>query len=256
MKLENVATLVLAGGTVKDPAAWGGVTNRALVEVGGRPLLDHVLQALKRSAPGRVLVAGDVPLPNGCIAAPGGASLLDTLLSGVAQLEPQETRLLIVTADLPFLTGEAVRDVLKRAPKDAAFVYPIVEAALCYERFPTMKRTVVKTAQGFFTGGNLALVDVDFVRANEDKIRSAYDARKSPLRLAGMLGGGTLLRLLVSPVFPELLPVPYLEKAVGRLLGGATVRALVTPYPEIGADLDRPEELSMVREIIESESRS
>ncbi len=243
----SVATLILAGGAVKDPAAWGGLTNRALLDLGGQTMLERVAGALKTSVPGRILVAGDVPLPGGCIAAPGGASLLDTLLNGISLLEPGEDRLLIVTADIPFLTPEAVRDVLERAPKNAAFVYPIVEARLCYEKFPQMKRTVVKTMQGTFTGGNLALLDAGFVRAHEAEIRAAYAARKSPFRLAGMLGYGTLGRLALSQVAPKMLPIPYLEAAVGRLLGGAVASALITPYPEIGADIDRPEEVEIAR---------
>jgi CMP-2-keto-3-deoxyoctulosonic acid synthetase len=252
----STAALILAGGTVEDPDAWGGVKNRALVEVGGKTLLTRVADAVRAAVPGRVLVAGDVPLPPGCVPVAGGATLLNTLLSGVAALEPGETRLLIVTADLPFLTPEAVKDILNRAPTDAAFVYPIVEAVHCYERFPQMKRTTVKTAQGTFTGGNLALIDAGFARSHETTIRAAYSARKSPLRLAGMLGWGTILRFALSPLTPAALPIPHLERAVGILLGGVEVRALITPYPEIGADLDRPEELSLVRALLESESRA
>ena len=259
----NVATLVLAGGRIKEPdaAAWKpllptGATNRALLEIGGRSMLDRVVDALRESAPGRIFVAGAVPLPRGCLAAPGGETLLETLLAGVDALDKSETRLLVVTADIPFLTPEAVRDVLERSAVDAAFVYPIVEAALCYGRFPEMKRTVVKTAQGTFTGGNVVVIDADFARREADAIRRAYAARKSPARLAGMLGLGTLGRLALAPLFPGTLPIPYLEAAAGRLLGGATVQALVTPFPEIGADIDRPADAILARKLFEAREPS
>ena len=243
----SIVTLILAGGKVKDrdAAAWEPylgreVTNRALLDLNGTSMLERVVEPLRQAAPGRILVAGDVPLPEGCTPAPGGDSLLDTLLNGVAALDKGETRLLVVTADIPFLTAEAIQDVLDRAPEGAAFVYPIVEATRCYKRFPEMKRTVVKTAQGTFTGGNVVLIDAAFAREKSGAIRAAFAARKSPFKLAGMLGFGTLARLAASSVYPAALPIPYLEAAVGRLLGGASVRALVSPYPEIGADIDRP----------------
>lgn len=255
----SVATLVLAGGRIKarDADAWSpclgpGVTNRALLDLNGTTMLERVLAPVRVAAPGRIFVAGDVPLPEGCLPASGGETLLDTLLNGVAALDRDETRLLVVTADIPFLTVEAIADVLTRSPKDAAFVYPIVEASRCYERFPEMKRTVVKTAQGTFTGGNLVLIDAAFAREKAGVIRAAYAARKSPLKLAGMLGLGTLGRLLVSSIYPAALPIPYLEVAVGRLLGGASVCALDTPFPEIGADIDRPEDVPLARKLLAS----
>ena len=113
-----------------------------------------------------------------------------------------------------------------------------------------MKRTIVKTAQGTYTGGNLVLIDAEFAREKADVIRAAYAARKSPARLAGMLGFGTLARLALSPFVPAALPIPYLELAVGRLLGGAAVCAFDTPFPEIGADIDRPEDVPLARQLL------
>jgi GTP:adenosylcobinamide-phosphate guanylyltransferase len=253
----SVATLVLAGGRIKDrdAEAWKpflttGVDNRALLDLNGTTMLERVIAPVRIAAPGRIFVAGDVPLPEGCLSAPGGETLLDTLLNGVAALDQSETRLLVVTADIPFLTVEAISDVLTRSPQDAAFVYPIVEASRCYERFPEMKRTVVKTAQGTFTGGNLVLIDAAFAREKANVIRAAYAARKSPVKLAGMLGLGTLGRLIVSSMVPAALPISYLEAAVGRLLGGVQVSALNTPFPEIGADIDRPEDVPLARRLL------
>jgi CTP:molybdopterin cytidylyltransferase MocA len=89
---------------------------------------------------------------------PGGETLVDTLLNGVAALAPDETRLLVATADIPFLTPDAVRDLLQRADAIGGtdFAYPIVEAARCREQFPEMKRTTLKIKEGEFTGAILS----------------------------------------------------------------------------------------------------
>jgi hypothetical protein len=238
----------------------GGAANRALIPLApGRVMLDYVVEALRegfvRSQPGggRILLAGDgISLPSGCIGVSGGETLVDTLLSGVAALDPEETRLLVATADIPFLTPEAVRDLLERADKvsDADFGYPIVEAARCRERFPEMKRTTLRIKEGEFTGGNLVLLNPAFLREHQQVIRDAYARRKDVAKLATLLGPSLLLRLLLSRVIPGMLSVSHLEAAVGRVIGGATARAIITPYAEIGVDIDKPDDVRIARAVL------
>lgn len=253
----KTAALILAGGKNKPEmqAACGGIENRALVSLHGRPMLDYVVDAVREGFGdgGRILVAGDVPTPPGCVAVAGGSSLVDTLLNGAAALTPEETRLLVVTADIPFLTPAALADLLQRAsdlPGSPQFVYPIIEAERCRVQFPQMKRTTLRIAEGEFTGGNLALLDPAFLRRNEAVLRDAYAQRKSVPGLARILGGAFLFRLLLSRVAPGALTIPLLEAAVGRALGGATARAVITPFAEIGADIDRPEDVIIAQNLL------
>lgn len=257
----KTAALILAGGTLAPEMApvAEGATNRALIPLApGRVMLDYVVDALRggfaesadaNGSGGRILVAGDVPTPPGCVSVPGGATLVDTLLNGVTALAPDETRLLVATADIPFLTPEAVADLLRRAAdvEPADFIYPIVEAARCRERFPTMKRTTLRLAEGEFTGGNVVLLNPAFLRDRQEVIRAAYARRKEVLRLAVLLGPSLLLRFALSRIAPGALTIPHLEAGVGRLLGGARARAVITPYAEIGTDVDKPEDVSIAR---------
>ena len=238
-------------------AASGGITNRALIPLGGRPMLDYVVEAAREGlslhgAGGRILVAGEVPLPSGCVAVDGGESMIDTLLNGASALTPNEMRLLIVTADIPFVTGAALADFLERAEavSPAAFVWPIVEASRCKAQFPGMRRTTLRLREGEFTGGNIALLDPAFLRERETLLRDAYARRKSVVGLARLLGPEVLFRLAVSRVAPGLLPIAFLEAAVGRVLGSVTVRAVVTPFAEIGTDVDNPEDVAFAEQII------
>jgi len=261
--LSSIAALVLAGGKIGsdlEPVAEGA-TNRALIRLGGRPMLDYVLEAtrggLARAGGGRILVAGEVPIPPDAVAVLGGASMVDTLFNGAAALAPDETRMLVVTADAPFLTGEAIADFLRRAREagggDVQFAYAIVEAARCRERFPEMKRTTLRVAEGEYTGGCLALLDPSFLRSHEAVLRGAYANRKNVAGLAKMMGPSLLLRLLLSRIAPAALPIPVLEEGVGRLLGGAKARAVVSPYPEVGADVDKAEDVVIARRMFAAE---
>ena len=254
--MSGVAALILAGGKSSPEmrAATGGLENRALVPLAGRSMLDYVVEAVRGGlgGGGRVLVAGDVPTPPGCDAVPGGASLVDTLLNGAAALAPEESRLLVATADIPFLTSEAVADFLRQAERlPAQLHYPIVPADRCAERFPRMRRTTLRIAEGRFTGGNLALLDPSFLRSHEGVLRAAYARRKSVVGLANLLGPALLLRLAASRPLPGLLTIAHLEAAVGRALGGARARAIVSPFAEVGADVDRPQDVEIARSLLE-----
>lgn len=263
---KDLPILVLAGGKISPEmqATSGETNNRALIRIHGQPMLEYVLSALslgrdRAGYTGRLLVAGKgLPLPDNATALPDGVSLVDTLLNGVAALDASETRLLVSTADIPFLTPDAVVDLIHRATNypSADFIYPIINAAVCKSAFPGMRRTTLQLAEGTFTGGNLVILNPSFLRENETALRTAYANRKDIVGLARMLGGETLLRLLFSRVLPSALPISSLEKAVGKLLGGATANAIITPYPEIGADVDRPEDIPIANQIIAERLRS
>ena len=249
------AALILAGGSVRaaQRAQWNdllepGQDNPAMAILDEKPLVEHVARTVRESIGGRVLIAGEVPLVDGCVAIPGGLSMVDTLLSGVNQLHADEDRLLVATADIPFLCADSVRRFLSDTP-DADFVYTIVPAALCQTALPGMRRTTLQTAEGTFTGGNVVLVRPAFVRENEHRIREAYALRKDVVALAKLLGADVLLRLLVSRIFPGVLGISHLEAAVGRVVGGANVRAFIVDHHGFGSDIDRPEDLALARRL-------
>jgi len=97
------------------------------------------------------------------------------------------------------------------------------------------------------------IVDAKFIRENAQSIREALAARKSVKRLAKIIGAGVLVRaLLAQTVCPWALKLPMLERAAGRMLGGANLRAVETPYAEIGADADAVDQIALVEEILQS----
>ena len=259
MTTNDVAALILAGGkaTPEFAQAAGGVTNRALVPLAGRPMLDYVVDAVRAGLPQgmRILVATtpETPTPAGCVRVASGDSLVDTLLSGVRALEAHEKYLLVATADIPFLTPASVADFLLRARETGAgFAWPIVPAEVCEAAFPGTRRTTLRLREGTFTGGNLALLDPAFLRERETVLRAAYARRKSVIGLARLLGAPLLLRLAASRVAPNLLSIAHAEAAVGRVLGVKT-RAVVSQFAELGADVDKPEDLYAARRWAETE---
>lgn len=248
----KVPCSILAGGKAKpDMLALTGEENRAMVVVQGKRLLDRVVDAL-RGAPriGEIAVVGGVPPSASYRQIPDCGGFVENVF---ASLEPalDAPYLLIATADLPFLTPENVAEFVDSALEiaqqtGATILYPIVPVANCYAAYPNVKRTSLKIREGAFTGGNLMLVNPAALKAQRQRIADAYAARKSPVRLALMLGLGTVFRLALSQLAsPKLLTLPFLESRVSRLLG-TTARAVICNNPAIATDLDRPSDFEAV----------
>ena len=247
-----INAVVLAGGkNSPEMAAATGVENRALTPLGTRTMLDFVVSALD-AAPsvGAIYVVGDVPESPRYTAVAGRETLLENLMAGLEAAG--EDRVLVSTSDIPFVMPAALEDFTRRALASSAdLCCSYVPLAACRRQYPQMKRTAIALAEGRFTLGNIMLVRPRFLREHQSSIAEAYAARKSPAQMARLLGGGLLLRLLgAQAVSPRLLTTAGVEAAVSRVLGGGKVRGICSAYPEIGTDVDKPDDVAVARQIL------
>lgn len=230
--------LILAGGrTSPELRAASGAEFRADVPVHGRPMVEFVIDAVRHL--GRIVLVGGPEGRHDCVRVEAGESFLGSLRNGLESVATEQ--FLLATSDLPFLTRESVDDLLRRSRPEAMLNYPIVPIAACEQRFPGVKRTCLKLREGTFTGGNVALVHRDLMRTALPRMEQAYSARKKPLRLALMVGVGTLIRVIVGQAIPGFLPLAALERSIGHMLG-APVHAVISQFAEIGADVDSAEQ--------------
>lgn len=252
----RIPVVILAGGKASmDMEAATGVSNRALIDVGGKTMILRIVEALREcELCGDITVVGKMPPSDHYTRLPDKGDFISNVISG-AVVSGNHPFVLICTCDLPFLTGEAVTDFLtaaidKATQSGATVVYPVVPVSRCYRRFPGLKRTALKLKEAHFTGGNMMLARPQFLISQRKRIADAYRARKSPLRLANMLGLDMIFRLLFSQIFaPHLLTLPLLEKRISQMLAGPA-RVYVSPYPEIATDLDKPSDYVAVNEIM------
>jgi molybdopterin-guanine dinucleotide biosynthesis protein A len=101
--------VVLAGGAM--PAKLEGATEateRALIEIEGRTLLDCVLDSLRQTTPITRIICVATPLalaklPSDIVGLAAGDKMTGNLLLGARAA--QSERILIVTADAPLVTG-------------------------------------------------------------------------------------------------------------------------------------------------------
>ena len=250
---SSLPCVILAGGKIKpELAAAIGTSCRALAVVRGRTLIRHVVDALLEGDSNcEITVIGDIPeSPDYSLISDSG-EFVSNVLAGANVYRDREF-LLFATADLPFLTGNSVREMRDKSHKlavdsGAQVIFPVVPVASCYTRFPGIKRTAVKLKEGEFTGGNLMLIRPAFLLGQEANLKQLFAARKSPLKLAGMLGAPTLAQLILSRLLPSAkLTLPFLEAAASRMIGGMA-RAIILDLPEIATDLDRPSDFEAVQ---------
>ncbi|MBX7131781.1 MAG: NTP transferase domain-containing protein [Fimbriimonadaceae bacterium] len=229
--------VILAGGRcAPDLAEAAGTEHRAMLPVGGRPMVEIVLAAVAHLGD-PVVVGGPEGLAKRQVE--GGRSFIESLGRGLGEVQTEN--FLLVTADLPFLTREGVDDFIARSDPSLLLNYPIVDVKVAEAAYPGMKRTAIKLREGRFTGGNVALMKTAAMRKALPIMEQAYAVRKKPFKLASMIGVRTLFRVVAGQVLPRTLTISVLEKAIAKFLGGP-VRAVVTPFPEIGADIDTLEQ--------------
>ena len=246
IKAQAPVIAVVLGGGEDALARAAGVAAKALVPLAGKPMGAHVLEALRCSQQvGYVVYVG----PNGGLErrydahVPAGDSLADSLALGLGAAlahlpEGSEgARLLALTADIPWLTAQAV-DTFATQSAEVDLVYPVIPAAVSEAQFPAQQRTYVKVRDGRFTGGNMVLLTPAGVPPLLRFMDRLYRGRKNPLALAAIFGWDIVAKLLLGRV-----SIAELEHRAANILG-ISVSAFISQDASLGADVDKPEHLS------------
>ncbi|WP_110954262.1 NTP transferase domain-containing protein [Anaerosinus massiliensis] len=242
--------IVLAGGISKKLSADHAQMYEAFIDIGGKPMLSFILEALQQSKHiAKIIVAGPsnlsdrMPLKQYDITfAQSGKTILDTVTSGL-KASQSSCKTLIVTVDVPFITTEAIDDFIRQCEeKDGDFYYPIIEKQISEVKFPQAKRTYVKLSDGIFTGGNIFLVNPNIVPQCMLVAEKMIKNRKKPWKLASLLGWGTLIRFILGN-----LSVDAARNRVSEILGVRGV-VILSNYPELGMDMDKISDIELARQ--------
>lgn len=249
--------VILAGGM----GLGMGEQEKAFLPIDDRPMFDYVLQALAGvSEIDEKIVVGPKRMGNWIRenyprqqvrVVEAGENLLQNVRLGIEEAKQQDDRMvLLTTCDIPFLTEEAVDDFLRRCEKDENFdfYYPIIRKEDAEQFFPGMKRTYVKLREGVFTGGNLFLIRPSMIGQMAERADKILQYRKNPLKISAEIGWSFTLRLLFSQVY-GLIRIHQLEKRIHQLFG-IKARAIISPYPHIGTDIDKPSDLLFAKQIM------
>lgn len=253
-----LTAIVLAGGDHHDALAkHAHVSCKAHTPIQGKPLASYVVNALNTSKHiQHIYYVGTCPpqLESSVSAVlPAGRRLVDSLALGLgAALSTasvsQESRFMVVTADIPWVTAASFDSLITQAP-DADLVYPVVSRQVSERQFPEHARTYARLKEGEFTGGNVVLLKSGIIPALLPQIDRAYKARKNPLALASMLGFKSVLKLLLG-----VASIAELETQMSQFLAADT-KAFISKDASLAADIDKvPQLLSAVIDTSETVS--
>ena len=244
--------IVLAGGVSKNLSADRVQIYEAFIDIGGKPMLYFVLNALLKSERiGKILVVGpmkllaELDLPEKVKLVQSGETILDTVVNGITALGSLE-KTLIVTVDVPFITAAAIDDFLMQCEaEEGDFYYPIIEKSVSEAKFPQSKRTYVKLTDGTFTGGNIFLVRPQVIPHCMRIAKQIIANRKKPWRLASLLGWITLLKFVFG-----YLSVEAAKTRVSKILAMQGV-VIISNYPEIGMDIDKLSDVILLEQYLD-----
>ncbi len=250
--------LILAGGTVgpDDPLyPYTQGNPKALLDMGGRTMLERVVAALQASPHVEdILVVGIDPE----LAADAGATferpihmipdageMVANMLAGAAWFRlnrPGTEFVLGCSADIPTITGPVVDTFIEACrPLDKAVYYNFVTRAKLEARFPNSKRTYSRYGEIEAAGGDMVIARIDIAEKNRELLESLTGARKQPRRVAGKVGLRMLVKFLLRRV-----TIPDIENTAERVVG-APVKIILDGPPELAMDADKPFQVDMLR---------
>jgi hypothetical protein len=255
-----IDALVTAGGTPRPDQLLYPLTQgkpKALLEIAGQPMIQWVLDALDGADTiRRVLVVGLDPVAAGLRSQkfigwlPSQGSLPDNVLAGLARLEQQPDftpHTLVVSSDIPALTPGIINwNVQTSLETDHEAYYSIIPQHVMETQFPGCRRSYFHFKDGTFTGGDMSVVANRVTRLVSPTWWSLFATRKNVFRQAAIVGFDILFLFAIRQ-----LTVAAAERMVGgrmKIRG----RVLISPYAQIGMDVDKPVQYELVDRYLKS----
>lgn len=241
------AALILAGtrrGGDKLAEAEG-VSHKTLIPVGGRPMIERVVEAVRASGRvDRIVVSINRPR---LIDIPGvetirsAKSLSESVIEGVQMIGAPA---FITTGDHALLEPRWIQHFLDNAP-EGDFALALARAETVMRETPDTKRTFMKLADGSFSACNM------FYMRNADALRGVElwrefeQLRKKPLKMLQKLGPGAIFAYATGR-----LTTARVAREVARMTGGLTAGVVEMPFGRAAIDVDKPEDLTLVRRLV------
>ncbi len=257
--MPMVDAVVTAGGIPKPGEPLYPLTQgrpKALLDIGGRPMVQWVLDALGAAATVRhVVVAGvtaaeaalQFARPLGQIANQGG--MIDNAEAGVRwvlERDPAAGHVLVVSGDIPTITPEVVDWIVTTSlATDHDVYYSVIPSEAMERRFPGSHRSFFRLKDGRFTGSDMNMFRCSLIGDYHPAWRTLVEARKNALKQAQIIGLGTLLLFATGQ-----LTIADGVRRVGERLG-VRGRAIICPHAEAGMDVDKPNQYDIVRRDLE-----
>jgi CTP:molybdopterin cytidylyltransferase MocA len=235
-----------------DPLADAfGATFKALVPVGGRPMVARVVETiLSVPAFSKVVILCQQPeaiaavLPaDPRLAYVESQSGISQSILNVAGSDTAPWPLFVTTADHP-LVSRAMIEMFLGASSKTDVAVGMVERATILAAYPDNKRTWIKLSGGAWSGANLFALSSEAARGALTLWVDAEKDRKQLFKLFWHFGPLIALRAITRTI-----SLQDGIAALGRRLG-LNARAVALPFAEAAIDVDKPSDHRLVEQIL------
>lgn len=246
----KVDAVILAGapnsGELQEvsPEQW-----EALIPIHGKPMINYVVETLLRcKRVENLVVVGPLLLqeylPPKVRLIEAGSGLTENVLLGVNAVD-KKNKVCLVTADIPMIRPEVIDDFLDRcAELKGDIYYPLVSKEASEQAFPEVVRTYFTLKEGTFTGGNILLAAPETILSSKWILDELICQRKKPWKIIRHLGFYFILKFLLKQ-----LTLQQIEQRAKEIFGYTGV-LIISPYPELSTDVDKPGDLSLAEQVI------
>ncbi len=246
--------IVIAGGIPEPDEPLYEYTQgdiKALLNIAGKPMIQWIIDALNGAETIERIVIIGIPEDAGLIGKkdltyiPNQGGMVDNVRAGVLEvlrLNPEAAKVLLASSDIPTITSEMIDWLAQDIQRDDLdLYYSVIRRDVMEARFPTSKRSYTRLKDVEVCGGDMHAIATRMVTTDTEVWDKLLAARKNPVKQAALIGFDTLLLLLFRAA--------TLERAIGLVTKrlDITGRAVLSPYAEIGMDVDKPHQLEIVQ---------
>jgi GTP:adenosylcobinamide-phosphate guanylyltransferase len=246
--------IVTAGGIPlpHDPLYAATVGNsKALLDIAGKPMIQWVLDALGSAQTVDNIILIGLAEDCGLTCSkpvhylPNQGRMLANIVAGVhkaLEFNPATEYVLIVSSDIPAISGEMVDWLVAEMGKTAADIYyGVVPREVMEKRYPDSRRTWTRLKDMDVCGADMNATHVRMATEHLETWEELIGKRKSPLKQAATIGLDTLFLMLIKQLTLNAL----VSRVSSRI--GIRGKAVVWPWAEAGMDVDKPHQLEIMR---------
>ena len=232
---------------------FAGVDNKALIDIDGKMMIQHVIDALNESryVKNIYLVAPEdfeqIPFNSRkpLRVVPCGDTVVENLLKAVHESGEAE-KVVITTCDNPLFRGFMMDEFIQRCLEiDADFYYSVGQKSIIQASYPQVGRTYVQGKDDGYTGANVYFADKNGFSADEEMLAKIDSYRKTPWKYIKLMGLIPLLKFSSKRITLE-----DVEARASKIIG-CRFRLIPMPFPVCGIDVDKPSDLVFVRKLMQ-----
>jgi GTP:adenosylcobinamide-phosphate guanylyltransferase len=229
-----------------------GVTHKCNLDIAGKPMLQWVLDALRKTEVRKpyVVVIDDVRAISANADVdiiPAKSSAPASTMAAIEHLDGYPV--LITTGDHPLLTAEMITHMLTASETRSADVYVgLAKAEVIQVRYPQTKRTYFNLGGTRVSGCNLFTITSSHGLKLLERWQELEQNRKKPWKLVGAFGFKPLVWFALGMLTPE--------RAFGHISDklGIIVKPVFLPFAEAAIDVDKPSDHALAEHILKARS--